>query len=1287
MIDASRPPPRGSPRNAGATTIVALLCAAVLLCGSCGGGAESVEAVREQLLDAAATHVEGELSAGLSRARRALARMPTTLSSAGRSRSAQFDALERTRVEEGVDGLSWEDAGGSDVWSGEPVNPKDLPGAPRPWESSFASGDTTYHAGPFLRALVVTTVGTGGGTARATVILKDRGEAPVNTTVERRWATRFRVRGVRVLPPEALAQPTGAAVRRLPVPARASGLPATLAVEVEAPDEDRLREELRDRRLRRQGFERLGLGLLAVAAATVALRRRVRPGFPRDLGIAGLLLLARHALVLLEPHRRFREIEPAFRSLDFGVTGWGGWLASPGDAVLSAAALLVAAAIATRSFATAPPRPRRLLGRLLGLVGLPVGALGVVVWLTLVEAATIHSQLDFFGPGSLVPSLPRGLLLLALCAGAANAWILARAGIRLALSAFPRLPAIPVLLLAAGILGALAALRIPEGFPAWIAFLVPATAALLGRLRPGAARPGAPSRVLLLSVLSSVILFPALWTGTAIATRADVKAQLVELVSREDSVQARAGTWFARLGEDTYLADAITRWNEEGGQFPKGLALYAWLRMGFNPTSEDDVMVVVWSAAGTFLDRFALNTPPPGRLPRGAPDPRAEEDSTIEVEGGRDNALRSVVGRQRVRSTDGKLLGTVTVIVPDAMAVELEGLTPRIAARPSEEGRRGGRAHALWLSLVSDGRVVASDDPEARWFEPPTLPSASELSDPVWLEPSEASGGRPWAAVSAGDRGILVARLADAGADRLLFALARVLVVGAGAGTILALIVLAFGLRGWRPRLQDKILGSYFLISVLPLLFLGYANWRDALARNEEQFRRRQETLVRAARADLQAQPPDLRNFASLPTYGQVYSADFSLYVNGEMRATSLRGLVDAELLPARLPASVFQATELDGRAFAVRDETFAGRTVRVGYAPILDAPGRPWGTVSVPLIYDSESAEQQAAETGSVLLAAYLLTLVLVVVIGMYTSRSLAKPLDDLAEGTKRVAAGELDLAIPGRRGDELGTLVNAFNSMTGELRSARDRAAKAEREAAWRGMARQVAHEIKNPLTPMKLMLQQLQATAKTDPAFAREMLEPTTRVLLEQIDALSRIASDFAAFARFPPRTLRPCDLNDVLRSVVALYGTEQHEATVTADLADGLPPVRWDQDELRRVFLNLVANAVQALDPAKGRVRVEVRSRPANVPGTARPGILVTISDDGVGIPPENRARLFEPDFSTKSSGTGLGLAICRRILVDLGGEIRIDSDTGTGTTVSAWFPSASPEGPDAPAGAG
>jgi two-component system, NtrC family, nitrogen regulation sensor histidine kinase NtrY len=124
------------------------------------------------------------------------------------------------------------------------------------------------------------------------------------------------------------------------------------------------------------------------------------------------------------------------------------------------------------------------------------------------------------------------------------------------------------------------------------------------------------------------------------------------------------------------------------------------------------------------------------------------------------------------------------------------------------------------------------------------------------------------------------------------------------------------------------------------------------------------------------------------------------------------------------------------------------------------------------------------------------------------------------------------------------------------------------------------------------------------------------------------------------------------------------------------------VRWDRDELRRVFVNLVANAVEAADPAKGAVRVVVRSRPARLGGTGRAGLLATVEDDGVGIPPEARARLFEPDFSTKSSGTGLGLAIVKRIVSDLGGEVAIESEPGRGTKASVWLPASPGAGADA-----
>jgi nitrogen fixation/metabolism regulation signal transduction histidine kinase len=228
---------------------------------------------------------------------------------------------------------------------------------------------------------------------------------------------------------------------------------------------------------------------------------------------------------------------------------------------------------------------------------------------------------------------------------------------------------------------------------------------------------------------------------------------------------------------------------------------------------------------------------------------------------------------------------------------------------------------------------------------------------------------------------------------------------------------------------------------------------------------------------------------------------------------------------------------------------------------------------------------------------------------------------------------------------------------------------------------MARQVAHEIKNPLTPMKLMLQQLRATAKEDPAGAAASVEEVAKIVLEQIEALSRIASDFSAFARFPQRTLVDVNVNLLVSSVCALYGAgDEAGSTVDAELADELPPVRWDVDELRRVFVNVVANAVQSLDEAKGSVHVLVRSSPASVPGTGKEGCLVTVTDDGVGIPPENRGRLFEPEFSTKSSGTGLGLAIVKRILTDLGGEIAIESEPGRGTVVSIWLPRSDPQAP-------
>jgi len=1259
----------------------ALVGAAALF--GCDVAEPTPEQERETLTDTASAQVGERLASALTRARRAIERVGTLAAaapgtragatSAAGERERRLDDLERARAESGVDGILTDEPSGERLWAGRPIEPREIP-APRPWEDSFGAGDVIFHAGPFVRALVVTGAGPRGSTVRATVVLADPEASPLDGTVEKRWALELQVQSIRILPPASLKTPTEGDVIRTGVP-RGSASPS-LAVEVTPPDLDLVRKMIEARRRTGSGLRWL-LGGAGAALLAFALARRLRSPPVRAVALIVGALVAREGLRLIDLPSRFPDVAPGFRNTDFGVAGLLGWFSTPGDLALSGAAIL-AVAVAISGFVGGTIAPRSRAGRAAAAgAALLIAAAAVAGWLRLVDAAT-QSRIDVFGPGALLPGCPAALLLLGLTSATAAVFVLCRATLRRMEASSPTwLRVLPRLLVAAAI-AALAFAAPGESYPVWMCALVPGAAAVLGRLREGDSRPGAPSRILLTSVLATVLLVPVLFTGASDAMRADVAFQASDWILRESAVESGLDASLSRLAGDPYLAREIAGQRRA----PKELALYVWLALGFETSDADGALVLIRDAEGHRITKFAMNTPPSSRLPWIDAPPAGtggdRGDVVVERRAGTADLLRSVAGHLVVRGPDDRIVGTVSVFVPDPLAVELAGAQPRIPVRATPPGGadRERTTRALSLRLVENGRVVATNDLHASTVPPASLPAADALSQPRWFEP-ESAGGRPWLAMDAGPRGILVAEPLRSEREELLLGVARVVIVGVGAGVVVALVALALGLRRYRSRLQDKILTSYFVISVVPLLFLGYANWREASTRAEDEFRRRQEVLVRTARDDFRmvgaSETP-----GSDTTYDAIQSEAVALYRHGELDFTGLPDLVFAELLPERLSSDAFRALEIEQRESWIEPSTVGGTHVRTAYAPMRGGDGSPFAAVAVPMRYDPTRAEQQASETGSVLLAAYLLTLVLVVVIGIYTARTLARPLRDLVAGTRRVAAGELSTAIPGAGRDEMGQLVEGFNSMTRDLAATRELAARAERETAWRGMARQVAHEIKNPLTPMKLLLQQLAATAKSDPAFVASMIEPTSKVVLEQIDALSRIANDFAAFARFPPRSVEEIDVNEVLRGVVALYGTgETASAEVRAELGEGLAPVRWDEDELRRVFVNLVANAVQALDEAKGRVHVVVRSTHSKVPGSGRDAVLVTVADDGVGIPPENRSRLFEPDFSTKTHGTGLGLAICRRIVTDLSGEIRIDSTPGQGTTVSTWIPVGEP----------
>ena len=310
-------------------------------------------------------------------------------------------------------------------------------------------------------------------------------------------------------------------------------------------------------------------------------------------------------------------------------------------------------------------------------------------------------------------------------------------------------------------------------------------------------------------------------------------------------------------------------------------------------------------------------------------------------------------------------------------------------------------------------------------------------------------------------------------------------------------------------------------------------------------------------------------------------------------------------------------------------------------------------------LFATSRDFARQLLGITSVIVAALLVWAVL-------ASRAILRPVRDVAEATSRIAGGDLEARVPVRGRDELADLAERFNAMTADLAESRRVQRDAERQAAWAEMARQIAHEIKNPLTPMRMSAQMLQRALQADDPRAAELAQRTARVVLAQTDQLARIASDFRHFAGQPAQQLERVLVDDCVRDVAEDFAAHDGTdgPTVRVVPAAGDAEVEVDRAELRRVFMNLVQNALEAVGDAG---EVELRSA---VDGDRA---VWTVRDTGPGIAEDVRARLFEPYFTTRSSGTGLGLAICRRIVETLGGTIDLVDAAPGRTTFAVSLP--------------
>jgi two-component system nitrogen regulation sensor histidine kinase NtrY len=288
---------------------------------------------------------------------------------------------------------------------------------------------------------------------------------------------------------------------------------------------------------------------------------------------------------------------------------------------------------------------------------------------------------------------------------------------------------------------------------------------------------------------------------------------------------------------------------------------------------------------------------------------------------------------------------------------------------------------------------------------------------------------------------------------------------------------------------------------------------------------------------------------------------------------------------------------------------------------------------------------------------------------VSLWVAARITRPVRELAEGAREVAAGRWETRIDVRGLDEIGQLGIAFNDMTRTLASQRDKLLQTERVAAWRELARRLAHELRNPLFPLQITVENLQRAKQLDAKQFLEVFNESTATLKVELANLNAIVGRFSDFSKMPAPQFARVDVNEALRNIIRLFEPQFNvvgKPAIAAEyfLTEPLPEIDADAVLLHRAFQNLVLNAVDAM-PTGGTLTLRTFERGANV--------LIEITDSGAGLTPEECARLFTPYYTTKQQGTGLGLAIVQSIVTDHHGTIGVSSEEGQGTTFRIELP--------------
>ncbi len=404
-----------------------------------------------------------------------------------------------------------------------------------------------------------------------------------------------------------------------------------------------------------------------------------------------------------------------------------------------------------------------------------------------------------------------------------------------------------------------------------------------------------------------------------------------------------------------------------------------------------------------------------------------------------------------------------------------------------------------------------------------------------------------------------------------------------------------------------------------------------------------------------------------LVKFSNVFFTDINLYdLHGNLFATSRDKIFSEGLISRKMNPDAYFGMRTTGTTLFVNEECIGTLKYLSAYIPLRNYNNKNLAYINLPYFATQGEQQKEISTFVAAFINIYLFLVVFSVIIAIIISRYITKPLQIIKDKLKGFQLGKVNEKIKWERQDEIGGLITEYNRLIDELAKSVELLAQSERESAWREMARQVAHEIKNPLTPMKLSLQHLQKTWKSHPEELEERIDKFTQMMISQIDTLSAIASSFSDFARMPVPQHQMVSLSKILTYCTDLYKDILNVQVAYHIYGSDSFIVKGDEMQLSRAFDNLIRNALQAVEGKENGVVEIILKEEDNM-------AVVEIKDNGKGITEEEAPKIFTPNFTTKTSGMGLGLAIVKNIIESTEGQVSFESVPNIGTTFKVIVP--------------